>query len=190
MENLELQQKRAQKKVCKPSNRDCAMPKNHPNGSKSPSNCLKSEARGVSSRDDVIELTADGSFDISHTQQHPKSGDTGISAPLNDAKAENVYPHNAVQKSASNETSDDLDVPPPRPCVQSQLCFTPRVFPTPSRESKAMEEENWLLKNRKYLHHHANLARSATADISETDRASLCALVMHSVPVHPNALCT
>lgn len=51
--------------------------------------------------------------------------------------------------------------------------FTPRVFPTPMRESKAAEEEDWIAKNRKHLKMHGVLGKSLTkgngVDMSEED---------------------
>lgn len=60
---------------------------------------------------------------------------------------------------------DDIDaeikyIPPPRTSGVSttggpvEILFTPRLFPTPMRESKASEEEDWIAKNRKHLKHH------------------------------------
>ncbi|KAF0705806.1 hypothetical protein As57867_006896, partial [Aphanomyces stellatus] len=68
------------------------------------------------------------------------------------------------------EEEDVIYLPPPRCTAQNKIAFTPRVFPTPSRESKAAEEEDWLLKNRKHLKTHKGLHASAAAqDISESD---------------------
>jgi dyslexia susceptibility 1 candidate gene 1 protein len=41
------------------------------------------------------------------------------------------------------------NIPPPRVMRQAtvRLHFTPRAFPTPARESKAAEEEDWLARN-------------------------------------------
>ncbi|TYZ60786.1 hypothetical protein PybrP1_006419, partial [[Pythium] brassicae (nom. inval.)] len=60
-------------------------------------------------------------------------------------------------------------IPQPRTSLQSEIHFTPRVFPTPSRESKAAEEEDWLLKNRKHLNKHKGLHGAGAYDISESD---------------------
>lgn len=47
----------------------------------------------------------------------------------------------------------DVDIarPEPRNGARVTLGFTPRLFPTPTRESKAAEEEAWIMKNRKHL---------------------------------------
>ena len=52
--------------------------------------------------------------------------------------------------------------------------FTPRIFPTPARESKAAEENEWITKNRKHLRKNKALVGSLDAlDFSETDPAWL-----------------
>ncbi|KAF1334315.1 hypothetical protein FI667_g2172, partial [Globisporangium splendens] len=60
-------------------------------------------------------------------------------------------------------------IPAPREALRSEIQFTPRVSPTPSRESKAAEEEDWLLKNRKHLNKHQRLRHAGSYDISESD---------------------
>lgn len=59
-----------------------------------------------------------------------------------------------------------------------RINFTPRVFPTPMRESKAAEEEDWIAKNRRHLKNHGVLGRNVSrgkngSDISEEDPAWL-----------------
>jgi dyslexia susceptibility 1 candidate gene 1 protein len=58
-------------------------------------------------------------------------------------------------------------VPPPRSSGLSTnadqkigISFTPRVFPTPMRESKAAEEEDWVAKNRRHIKNHGVLGKS------------------------------
>lgn len=54
-----------------------------------------------------------------------------------------------------------------------QIQFSTRVFPTPLRESKIAEEEDWVAKNRKHLKKHGVLGKAVpkgkTGDISEED---------------------
>jgi len=83
-----------------------------------------------------------------------------------------------------NPIEDDDDevryIPPPRSAGISHnaenkvdIKFTPRLFPTPMRESKLPEEEDWILKNRKHLKKHGvlgkNLSRGDGVDITEED---------------------
>jgi len=49
-------------------------------------------------------------------------------------------------KKEVKKVDEKKDVPPPRSTGNIQLKFTPRAFVTPSRESKAPEEEAWLQK--------------------------------------------
>jgi dyslexia susceptibility 1 candidate gene 1 protein len=69
------------------------------------------------------------------------------------------------------ESCDDGDlryIPPPRSsCVSSSgssgtvnINFTPRVFPTPMRESTQANEEDWIAKNRKHLKKHGTLGKN------------------------------
>lgn len=81
---------------------------------------------------------------------------------------------------------DDVDmkyVPPPRSVsgnAESQvngkvgISFTPRIFPTPMRSSKAAEEEDWIAKNRKHLKKHGVFSKNlAGGDVTEEDPAWL-----------------
>lgn len=61
-------------------------------------------------------------------------------------------------------------IPPPRSKGLSEnadqkigISFTPRVFPTPMRESKAAEEEDWVAKNRRHIKNHGVLGKRKTS---------------------------
>ena len=43
-----------------------------------------------------------------------------------------------------------------------EIQFTPRIFPTPMRESKLAEEEDWITKNRRHLKKHGVLGNNVT----------------------------
>jgi dyslexia susceptibility 1 candidate gene 1 protein len=53
-------------------------------------------------------------------------------------------------------------VPAPRSVAGGKIDikFTPRLFPTPMRASKAAEEEDWIAKNRKHLKKHGIFAKN------------------------------
>jgi len=67
-------------------------------------------------------------------------------------------------------------VPPPRSIKSNDsdtssrlgVSFTPRLFPTPMRESKIAEEEDWIVKNRRHLKNHPNFGKRL-GDVSEED---------------------
>ncbi|KUF78241.1 Dyslexia susceptibility 1 candidate protein [Phytophthora nicotianae] len=132
----------------------------------------KGEDSRDNQEDEIIELTEDGSFDISSATKSKAQVDQQSTITGNQ-RAESCSSHEisgdeAIQVDTEDATPE-IELPPPRQCVQSEIRFTPRVFPTPSRESKAAEEEDWLLKNRKHINKHQDLNRTSEYDISETD---------------------
>lgn len=77
----------------------------------------------------------------------------------------NLQPHQQQQYQVEEE--EVRYIPPPRSTGLSinanqkkEITFTPRVFPTPMRESKAAEEEDWVAKNRRHLKKHGVLGKS------------------------------
>jgi len=76
-----------------------------------------------------------------------------------------------AKKQPVQETpGDNLDkcIPQPRIIGTVKVAFTPRVFPSPMRESKKEEEEDWLLRNRRHLKGPAK-KRLDSIDISDSD---------------------
>jgi len=71
------------------------------------------------------------------------------------------------------EEEDNLDenyMPEPREKGVVKFNFTPRIFPTPMRESKQGEEEDWIAKNRTHLRRNPNLRPQLDAmDIEDGD---------------------
>ncbi|RYH19384.1 hypothetical protein EON65_26175 [archaeon] len=71
------------------------------------------------------------------------------------------------------EERDEEDIkyiPPPR-SLESKVAIkhTPRYFPTPMRESKQAEEEDWIAKNRQHLKKHGVLGKNVGSDVTEED---------------------
>jgi dyslexia susceptibility 1 candidate gene 1 protein len=90
---------------------------------------------------------------------------------------EEIYSSNFVHENqftshlrgTQGHTDSDADikyVPPPRMTAGTGtsvgINFTPRVFPTPMRESKQAEEQDWIAKNRKHLKKHGQLGKNIT----------------------------
>lgn len=76
-----------------------------------------------------------------------------------------------VEREEEEEQEEEIRyIPPPRSVDSTvQIKFTPRVFPTPLRESKVAEEQDWIAKNRQHLKHHGVLGKNVSGDVSEED---------------------
>ncbi len=71
-----------------------------------------------------------------------------------------------VEYISEEQDSDVKYIPPPRNMSNDNkvdIKFTPRIFPTPLRESKVAEEDDWVAKNRKYLKKHGRLGKNIAA---------------------------
>lgn len=146
----------------------------------------------------MVELASDGSFDISSVsskglasiQEHSDEEDIAEKEPSISKQWEMLEaslqkePPIKTEEIPVEEALQEPMMPPPRASLKSEIQFTPRVFPTPSRESKAAEEEDWLLKNRKHLKKHKGLNHSAAYDISESDRK--CCVLLGMLPIITN----
>jgi dyslexia susceptibility 1 candidate gene 1 protein len=107
-------------------------------------------------------------------QKNSKEDDIRYVPPPRNSQLHNMAEHDTV-----NEGSEHNSIHNGKVSIQ----FTPRVFPTPMRESKAAEEEDWIAKNRRHLKKHGVLGKhlqsntrnprvangSNTSDISEED---------------------
>lgn len=68
-----------------------------------------------------------------------------------------------------SEEEDIVYVPPPRSTAKVQMNFTERIFPTPLRESKVAQEEDWIAKNKVALDKRRKKLNPDARDISERD---------------------
>jgi len=77
-----------------------------------------------------------------------------------------IFSDEVADMQYTEEEEEVRYVPPPRSTGLSAnadqkigISFTPRVFPTPMRESKAAEEEDWVAKNRRHIKKHGVLGK-------------------------------
>ncbi|KAJ0412790.1 hypothetical protein ATCC90586_002420 [Pythium insidiosum] len=135
--------------------------------------------------DEVLELGEDGSYDIAlppaksiwsseevAEDEWVEDGETEDNQQPHEAKPDPKPTASHIESLPSlpshNGSNTGKTLPAPRARAKVEITFTPRVFPTPTRESKAAEEEDWLLKNRKHLKKHKGL-NTSDYDISESD---------------------
>eukprot|EP01031_Cornospumella_fuschlensis_P026010 gene26010-31409_t len=115
---------------------------------------IQEEATSAQSKLDDDEIFADEDIE-----------DYVAPSPLRQAKREEK------EETYSRTEEEDIKyVPPPR-SVEGKVTIkhTPRYFPTPMRESKQAEEEDWIAKNRQHLKKHGVLGKNVGSDVTEED---------------------
>lgn len=88
-----------------------------------------------------------------------------VSFDVDDADLDADFAESAAAADVVEEATEDVRpaapvvVPPPRQTKRNvvNVTHTPRVFPTPMRESKLVEEHQWIAKHRAHLHKNAML---------------------------------
>lgn len=132
--------------------------------------------------DDAMKEYSAGSSTSQRRDSQFAQAKDAASAFDDDDKEDNDYNHSTIlstnkpsssslQPSITSVLQHEYDeevryIPPPRSTGLSEnhsqrkdISFTPRVFPTPMRESKAAEEEDWVAKNRRHLKKHGVLGK-------------------------------
>lgn len=68
-------------------------------------------------------------------------------------------------------SADDTSIPPPRKAVRATFSHTPRLFKTPSRESTAKQEQEFIMKNQSHLSNNSmlNNDNKDAPDIADAD---------------------
>lgn len=74
-------------------------------------------------------------------------------------------PLDCADESIKHEIKSMLGVPPPRKAVQNSFRHTPRFFKTPSRESTAKREQEFIIKNSAHLRKNALLNGDDIGDV-------------------------
>jgi dyslexia susceptibility 1 candidate gene 1 protein len=114
--------------------------------------------------DELREETAEAAADAMLRQMQDED----------EAAAKDAQEYELVETPAPDEEGDDnLEAhytPQPREKGVVKFNFTPRIFPTPMRESKQGEEEDWVAKNRTHLRKNPTLRPQLDAmDIEDGD---------------------
>mmetsp|Transcript_23746 Transcript_23746/g.25991 ORF Transcript_23746/g.25991 Transcript_23746/m.25991 type:complete len:783 (-) Transcript_23746:142-2490(-) len=146
----------------------------------------------LESYDMIDDLEEDEALSPQKHQKSPPSNTTSadekqshryVSEPNEDGLEEEE--EEEEEREVIETEADDIKyIPPPRhqtldtnaDSSKVKINFTPRLFPTPMRESKAAEEEDWIAKNRRHLKRHGVLGKGLnkkgganTGDVSEED---------------------
>jgi tetratricopeptide (TPR) repeat protein len=114
-------------------------------------------AEATAAEMNAVEQKVVTSVDVANDDDH-EDDDTDIKAvnsvPPKDQNNAPKHDRGGVLAMASSSKNDIFDdeyvtaLPPPRTFSKAPpVVFTPRAFPTPLRESRAKEEDDWLAKN-------------------------------------------
>ena len=129
--------------------------------------------------DDVDHLLCEDDIDDDedYANKHSKKKPV-VSVP---AVTQEILSSKIIGSNNANYEEEEEEVrfvPPPRSVGLSHssdakvnISFTPRVFPTPMRESKASEEEDWIAKNRRHLKKNGIISKQMPggSDFTEED---------------------
>lgn len=116
----------------------------------------------------VIEAEEDGGFEIvDYPDEDDEEAVLAAKLAVQDREAMDA----GEEEEEDEQEEDELaHVPDVRDGGVIKFNFTPRIFPTPMRESKATEEEDWIAKNRTHLRQNPQLKPQLDAlDIEDSD---------------------
>mgnify|MGYP003385860461 CR=1 FL=1 len=114
--------------------------------------------------DDAIDVSSNVVDALLDDRLHEEDSD--IDADSDEERTKPVTSHIFENVNNGDDLDDDVVyVPPPRQATKVELNFTPRIFPTPMRESAKAQEENWIAKNRKHLKKHGVYAAAHQAGL-------------------------
>merc|ERR1719506_562577 len=87
------------------------------------------------------------------------------------AEEENYDPSaEIVSESESDEELSYIPAPRASATVKATIKYTPRLFPTPMRESSNTQEQNWVAQNRSNLASHPYFGkRAGQISVTESD---------------------
>lgn len=124
--------------------------------------------------DDIEDVEEINSIDDPVKKNH-------VDSTINDVEAHDNEYYNGAATRPETDDSDLKYIPPPRSTISDSrntssstvnINFTPRVFPTPMRESTQANEEDWIAKNRKHLKKHGTLGKNIPKGVQAPKRSN------------------
>ena len=123
---------------------------------------LREVGKKTSGATAVIAAQSKDTVDHRHAEggkrNEDEEDDDSSSDDANDVGDQNQSLNEVAQEAFEEEEIEAHYIPGPRNVgggrgeAKVKIGFTPRVFPTPMRESKRAEEEDWIARNRQHLH--------------------------------------